>query len=59
MQLRNRVAVLLAMPLAIFMLLIGWTLLSAGSQQKGNQTKTSTQKEPTFVIMQPNQQILA
>jgi hypothetical protein len=56
MQRPNRVVVLFAMPLAIFIVLIGWILLSAGSKQKIKET--SKIEEQTF-ILQHNQQILA
>jgi hypothetical protein len=56
---RKRVAVLFAMPLAIFLWIIGLTLIRLDSQPKKIQTKTFSQKEQSFVMVLPEQQILA
>lgn len=57
MRKRNRLALVLTMPIAIIFLLIGWILIKIGTKQKPVKTKTPGKKEVTLAIIAEEQEI--
>jgi hypothetical protein len=56
---RNKVVVLLTMPIAVFIWFIGSTLLSFGSKQKSETPKVSKRNGLSVFVLPQEQEILA
>ena len=57
MHKRNRLAVLLAMPVVVFLRVIGWSLHWIGcSRNKVDQKKRPSGKELSFAVLTPEQE---
>jgi hypothetical protein len=56
---RNRVVQLFALPIAVFIFIIGWTLLYLGSKQKPIGPKLPIQKNLSLITLYQEQEIFA
>jgi len=50
MRKRNRLVLLLMLPIVVFILFIGWSLYWIGSRENAKPRKTSEQNELTFAV---------
>ncbi len=55
MRKRNKLALLLILPVAVFIWLVGWSLYWSGSRGKATETNKATNTGLTFTVLMPEQ----
>jgi hypothetical protein len=55
MRKRNKVALLLILPIAVFIWLVGWSLYCSGSRGNVTETNKATNTGLTFAVLMPEQ----
>jgi len=55
MRKRNRLVLLLMLPIVVFILFIGWSLYWIGSRENDKPRKASEQNELTFAVEMPEE----